>query len=590
MLDIVQKFRGALRWLAVSAACLIAAVAVFAASLPFLIDGQTVRESLIQSLSAWSGGPVIIDGPLRITSFTTFAIEASGVRLPATVRLSPVARIKAKSVTAIAKLSALLRGRLEFKTVVVMSPEFIFERGETAAASPSFGLETLESVAAAGFRSPFANLELIDPVFATARSGRSAFRRHHVQQIRLAKATPATLPLMTLSPSAWEEQKTPVNLSVRTREFEAFFRGELGSAGETGAGAFRLHTVSNNSAAKIITAILLPWEPGSADSVTGELGWANGRISLDGATIAFADRRASGSLALATSQGRSRLEGTLAYDRLDLTREGEQSHARESTAGLSLPGPAAAYLGNGKNLDLDIRISADRFRAGAFEAGPLAVTLTSRRDILSADIAELAAFGGSMKGRLDFDPAHPALLSVNASGFKLDSRLLADTLHLPLILGGPFSGHAGLAIPVATSSPDIKLRSATGHFDVRFPAGGALDGEFFRTLTTATSHGDRSWKAGAEATPFAFSSASIVGTLGPDGIDLMVDGESASGRITGSVRLDLSGSAVNGTLSFNPGGETAAPSSSNIPLNIENFVPPGPPAALSVSSTAKPDF
>ena len=50
-----------------------------------------------------------------------------------------------------------------------------------------------------------------------------------------------------------------------------------------------------------------------------------------------------------------------------------------------------------------MRISAEHFRAGPYEAGPLALALTSRSGLLSIDIAELAIFGGKISGRLDYD-------------------------------------------------------------------------------------------------------------------------------------------------------------------------------------------
>ena len=84
-----------------------------------------------------------------------------------------------------------------------------------------------------------------------------------------------------------------------------------------------------------------------------------------------------------------------------------------------------------------MRISAEHFRAGTYEAGPLALALTSRPDLLSIDIAELAIFGGKIAGRLDYDPRHPNTLSVNANGSHLDLEALAGAAAWPIAVERP---------------------------------------------------------------------------------------------------------------------------------------------------------
>ena len=64
-------------------------------------------------------------------------------------------------------------------------------------------------------------------------------------------------------------------------------------------------------------AAVAPWEKGHGISIAGDLTWAGGRLSLDGATIGFDGRSAKGSLTFATRHGRALTEGTLAYDTLE---------------------------------------------------------------------------------------------------------------------------------------------------------------------------------------------------------------------------------------------------------------------------------
>src|SRR5208282_3833257 len=117
MNKIAKKFRNTLRWLALAAAASVIFGGVFASALPFLIEDRAVHDGLIRSLTAWSGGPVTVHGPLRIASFTSLSIEAGGVKFASTPRLSPIGKIEAKSVKAILRVRSLLWGRIEFKKV-----------------------------------------------------------------------------------------------------------------------------------------------------------------------------------------------------------------------------------------------------------------------------------------------------------------------------------------------------------------------------------------------------------------------------------------------------------------------------------------
>jgi hypothetical protein len=588
MYEIAEKFRSALRWLIFMAGGLAFAAAAFALLLPFLIEGRTVRESFIRSLSAWSGGPVIVNGPLRIASFTTLSIEASDVRLPQTGRLDPVRQVNAKSVTGVARLSSLFRGKLEFKKIVVSSPRLIFKRNVSQTDASSNRLEIAGMTAALADRSPFEQLELRDSAFFMADGVRLPYRRTEVEQIRLGKGAPASITRSGLETKGPNSRKNAITLYLKDRNFEALFRGELDGMGETALGKFRLKASLDNPAARRITAATAPWEWRGSASLTGDLNWSRGRAALDNATMTFGDHSAKGSLALAMTQGRLLLEGTLAYDRLDFTPGVEEIGEKNGGAILPLAALSPPRFGKHRSLDLDMRISAERFRAGAFEAGPLAIALTSRGDRVSVDIAELALFGGSVTGRIGYDPAQPAAISLSASGLRIDSSSFAGALGLPLNIGGPVTIQAGLKLPL-TNKPLGEDSGLAGSFAVKFPAGGTLDGEVSRKLSAALAHRELSWGPGASS--FAFTAASIDGTIRQNGIDLSVDGQSASGHISGSLRVAFPGSIVSGTLSLSQDGEApGAPASASTPVassNSTNILLSGTATALTFSPSGK---
>jgi AsmA protein len=241
-------------------------------------------------------------------------------------------------------------------------------------------------------------------------------------------------------------------------------------------------------------------------------------------------------------------------------------------------------------IDLDMRISAEHFRAGPYEAGPLALALSARPDRFSIDIAELALFGGTVTGRLDYDSAHPASLSLNASGTRLSSQALTGALGWPFSVSGPVSVRLALELPFKGSPAAADIRAATGRFAIDFPAGGALEGDISRNLSTALSQREILWGLGSSS--FAFTAASIEGVTEPAGIAVRIDGESAVGRIGGSLRITSPDNAISGTLSLTDAPETVplpegAPAE---PLRTANILLSGTAAALNFSPAGKPSL
>jgi AsmA protein len=533
MYQIAGKIRNVLGFLGVLAA----ASLVAAAALPLLVDKEAVRDSLTRSLSAWTGGPVTISGPLRIAGFANLSVEAAGVRLMAAPRLDPLKRAEAESVTAVIRLSSLLGGRIEFKKVVVASPRFVFRRRLPAAEHGLHGLETVGLAVALTARSAFEDIEFVNPVFFTAEGARKPFRRASLERIDLGLAAPAAAP----SPAI-------VTLHANNPGVKAYFRGECDPAGFTAHGAFRLIVSLDEAPARAAMAWLAPWERAGSVDVSGDLNWSRERIALERGMIAFADHSASGSVALNLSNRRALLEGTLSYDILDLTpawMAAAEARGKAQTRPLRAL-PFASRDGD-PALDLDMRISADRMRAGSFETGPLALALTATKDRVAVDVAEVALFGGKAAAKLDVEPSKPIALSMSGSGWQLDPRALAEALQLPRGVSGPVMAQFALTMPLTEKTPAEDLNAAQGSFSARFPSGGALEGDMARMLGDALADGDLDWGLGGASLPFA--AATIDGTVKQGGIALKIDGEAGSKSIGGSLKLAFPGAAVTGSLS-----------------------------------------
>ncbi len=560
MYETVLRLRRSLHWVLIAAAALTVFGVAFLSSLPFLIEGRAVRESFIRSLSEWSGGPVTFKGPLRVVSFTTLSIEASGVRFGAAPRLAPISRMDAKSVTAVARLSSLLRGKIEFKKVIVESPRFVFNRERIGLHTPVFGAETAELALAFIDKSPFERLELHHARFLWAHSARKPYGLSRVEEISLEKRPGQR----TVSSGDGAEANGQVlSFSVADRGFEASFRGSFNRADENAQGRFSLTAPAQHPVTGKIVEAMAPWEKGHGISLTGDLSWSEGGAVLENATADFGDHGAKGSLGLALRKDRALLEGTLAYDTLELDAAGDGKGENGQVFLQPLRALAGARMTEDRNFDLDMRISAERFRAGPFEAEPLAVAISSREGHVSVDVAELSLFGGSVKGRVDYDPLRAPALNLDASGSRLDTALLTDVLGWPLNVSGRATVKLTLAIPFADERLSREAGAATGSFAISFPSGGTLDGDLARKLNSAIA--PKNLFSPSDDSSVAFTAANIDGTAGPSGTSLRIDGESGGNRISGSFHIASLGNAVSGMVSLDQEVELPDPSSGSKP-------------------------
>lgn len=590
MYQIARKIRYVLRWAGILAGGLFIAAGALAALLPVLVDAEAIRGPLSQSLSAWSGGPVSITGPLRIGSFADLSVEATGVALKSTPEQGPIRIARAKSVTAVVRLSSLLRGKLEFRKFVVASPRVVFRRGFPEPAQTSYGLGAARLALALSAGSPFADVELRDPVLFFTASANGAYERVELSRVKLSKDAVSSVSTGVFVKNAPGSESALYALDVTSRGFEVSFRGQCAGACQTAFGSLRLRAALGAGAGKKILAAVAPWERPDTIALSGELNLSRRRAALDNATISFGDHAARGSLALDMTGVRPRLEGTIAYDMLDVTP------AWISASGSFAENPPLAALPLARRetdrpLDFDLRVSADRFRAASFETGPLALALTQIQDRLSVDIASVAVFGGHATGRLDVNPGQPASLSLRTSGSQLDAKELASAFQLPLGFSGPVMLQAALTMPVTMRQPAEDVSAAAGTFSIRFPAGGSLEGDVAQTLGTALLEQDLGW--GLRGSSFPFTVASIDGIVKPGGIDLKVEGQSGDKGIGGSLRIAFPGAAVSGTLLASETLGTGASEAANAPAETASstkLVLSGTADALILSSVGKPSL
>jgi AsmA protein len=118
-----------------------------------------------------------------------------------------------------------------------------------------------------------------------------------------------------------------------------------------------------------------------------------------------------------------------------------------------------------RKLDADVKISIAGIKAMGYEVGRIAFTATARGGVLSADLAELALYGGGVKGMAKLDAAGPAL-GVDTA-FTVDHVSLDKPARLATgeaTVSGAVS--ANLAVKATGKSPRGLAETLQGHLAV----------------------------------------------------------------------------------------------------------------------------
>jgi AsmA protein len=464
-----------LRYALAGAAFLLPSI-VFAAVLPFLINAQPVRAKLLRELGAWTGADVKLAGAISVKDFFSLSVEARDVEIGGFKGLPSIESMKAEKIVARIAWFNLLSGRFDFDKIKISGAVFrmrvggLREAGMLAADLLSSRRET-----------PFDAMLLDDSVIALRAGGRKPYRRLEVKNV-LARTAKSGKRLISSASLAWRGQ--PFRLTARTvfatpgtgrnplrMEFASglvagSFDGEAALGSGEAEGAFSLVTPDLAKAADWLELGVDPSALGQNASASGGLAISPEEITLTSAEIALAGQTAQTALTLKRGGAMPRLEGVLAFDRLDLTGmfTGE---ARSANGPAGVPTPVERVM------ETDLRISAKTLAWNGRQAGSAALVVTSTPERLSVEIAELMFLGGEVRG-------HVALDSLGRAR-RAAARLSAEGVDAGEFLGmadqrGWLGGKADVKVEVeaAWDDPSKIDDMLTARARVNFPEGGQI--------------------------------------------------------------------------------------------------------------------
>lgn len=447
---------------------------VFAAVLPFLINAQPVRAKLLRELGSWTGAEVKLAGAISVKDFFSLSVEARDVEIGGFKGLASIESIKAERIVARIAWFNLLWGRFDFDKIRVSGAVFKM-RANGLHDAAMFAADLLSSRR----DTPFDAMLLDDSLIALRDGDRKPYRRLEVKNV-LARTAKSGKRLIITAGLAWKGQ--PFTLTTRTAfrtpadgrgplrmEFASglltgAFDGDAALSSGEAEGAFSLVSPDLAKAAGWLELGVNPGALGQDASASGELTISPEEITLTSGEIALAGQTAQTALTLKHSAATPRLEGVLAFDRLDLTG----MFTREARPASTSAGPPIESL-----IETDLRISAQTLAWNGREAGSAALVVTSTPERLSAEIAELMFLGGEVRGHVALDSeglARRAVARLSAEG--VDAAEFLGLAEQRDWLGG--KADVKVEAEAAWDDPGKIDDMLTARARVNFPEGGQI--------------------------------------------------------------------------------------------------------------------
>ena len=514
------------------------------AILPRLVGGSArLTERVTQALADWTGGEVKLVGPLRVHYFPDVSIK-SGFEVSNASRLPLVQSVTAKDAKITLDLADLLRGVICIDALRLTHAEITLKDSTSPTASTAEQSQavvanllgaapvgilrlrdgTIKLPTAAGVET----ITKVDARFdASSGSGAmSSFGSFLLRNKTVRFALDSGAPSDTASGSSLAINLTLTSTPISARvSGTASFANGLEIDGDVQAGI--------PNAREFLLWAGIPLPTGQSPKVltaNGSAHWNGTALTFDDGSFTLDGNSAVGLLAI-TPGARPRVEGTLAFDRLDIDSYFGDGKISDVTAATN-PIFNQALV---KYLDADLRISAGEIAATAIKLGRGGFTISAKDGVLAGEIGELELCGGSASGRFGIDMSQDAAnasLVGNVSGMTIDG-----CLEQP-VLGVPFKGTGGLKAEISTYGSDydelIHGLSGTLRVDAQ---NGAVPIDFSRLLTSAAPLDGEGWSRNNQT---LFDSLRADCRLGTGHIWCqMFSMQTRRGLISGSGEVDL---------------------------------------------------
>lgn len=498
------------------------------------LNKGALRTQIASHLSAWSGGPVVISGPLRLGYFPSLSLKTRKLILSSAPNVPYLKKISAKSLTVEFDLWSVLTQKPEFGRIVLEEPEIVLnhisEKSDTRESVAGKHTELIKALRSM----PIRDIMILNGT--AILSGSTSAEKLSALNAQASLSLPGgeisvkgdmqwhdepvsfSLKNAIADPDTKPENKS-FTLSIRSPEVSADLDGEsVFTNGLQVMGDLDLEIPDMRRFAHWLGLLIPDGQGLGYFSASGPFHWHGSRMGFNDGSFSLDGNRALGTLGLEVGGVRPKIDGTLAVATLTLSQYLDKTQDTKSNVTPLLAGKDARKSRVSKQLlnfpllhhfDLDLRLSTTQILARPISLGQTALSIAVKSGHLIADFATLDVCGGNGSGRLSFDAAVPdteVRLTGNMTGVSLKACI--ETL-MP---ASPLSGNADLSLDLASqgrTKTDL-LTHLRGKAIVK-----TMEGEIALNLAvlaavTQPETGDLWQKLHTGSTKFSNSSAELI--------------------------------------------------------------------------------
>ncbi len=397
-------------------------LAGLAAATPYLINSRLVKNQISSQISSWMGLPVTVRGEPIVTVFPYLTVKLKEVEVGSNLPGEQAPLVSMDVLRAEMYWLPLVLGEFKVRRFSLINPQFSLVRradGERswdlehgtllAPKGQGTGLSlsdiSLGRFAISGGKARYAdeisgrdevfddiNLSVIWPSTGRAASVEGKFTWRE-EDIALEANSDRPMELITGGLS-------PLNLAIQSDRFSAQLDGTAATLSDLQLeGDFSFETQSLRKMLTWLGFELAPGENLGAASISGRANMVGASASFSEMALKLDDNQADGVLQLDFRRERGLVQGTLAYDQLNLSPYLSRLEGGPSVLERSL---SPKDLGR---MDIDVRLSANSLSLGAVTLGRTAASLVTRNQQLSLSIGEAFAYGGRLEASLEMRPS-----------------------------------------------------------------------------------------------------------------------------------------------------------------------------------------
>lgn len=385
------------------------------------VSERSIRIALEEHLAEWSGATITVAGATDIRYFPRLTMNIQKVSMAGITKLPALQQIEADRLDIRLGLRSLISGTPVVDRITLVNP-VVTSRTAAAQANPDAGANAFIG---AILTSPFEEIVIENGTLSISgpetrekftriaakldvknEQGAHTARGNFVWRERLVKLRYEAGNIAEIA----DGNTQPINITVGGDQLIAEISGEAEYTQSLRLnGQMELKIPSLSDFAKWVGVLVPDGQTSGNFTANGPFHLTGSRIAFDDGSFALDGNKAIGALALEFGGPRPQIEGTLALQKLDLTKyiNPEVTDVTEPAGGSTKIETVDIDFPLMHHLNADLRISTTELIAPPVTAGQSALSLTLNAGRLMADIAIFDVCEGNGNGRLEFDATVP---------------------------------------------------------------------------------------------------------------------------------------------------------------------------------------